>query len=208
MEGRDVRSLKSRPGVVLAALFVVALATRVPWRSAWAYHWDSAEFALAVTDYNVALSQPHAPGYFLYVMLGRAVSFLVGDPHAALVWVSVVAGSLLVPVMFWLGTALFDRRAGWAAAGLAVTSPQLWFHSAVALTYVVDALLVCLVVAWCWRARRRGPAAGGCSSCRPAGRWIFSPTTLRWPARRRCATRRARCMSYRPPQLPRERGAA
>jgi len=139
-----------------AALFGVALALRVPFRTALAYHWDGAEFALAVREFNVALSQPHAPGYFLYVMLGRWVHTVVADPHAALVWVSVVAGSLLVPVMYGLGAALFDRRTGWVAALLALTSPQLWFHSEVALTYVVDALLVCLTMWWCWQSWARG----------------------------------------------------
>lgn len=138
------------------ALFAVAVAPRVPFRSELPYHWDCAEFALAINDYSIVHSQPHAPGYFLYVMLGRLVNFLVGNPHASLVWLSVVAGSLLAPVMYWLGTAMFDRRTGLIAALLAMTSPQTWFHSEVALTYIVDALLVCILVALCWRAMKRG----------------------------------------------------
>ena len=145
-----------RDRLLAAGLFVAALALRVPFRSALPYHWDAAEFTIAVTDYNVALSQPHAPGYFLYVMLGRLVHRFVGDPHASLVWVSVVAGSALVSVMFWLGRAMFDRRTGVIAALLAMTSPLLWFHSEVALSYIVDGLLVCVTVLTCWRATRRG----------------------------------------------------
>ena len=74
-------------------LFAVALVLRVAFRSQMAYHWDSAQFALAITEYDIRLSQPHAPGYFLYVMLGRLVNCVVGDPHASLVWISVVFGS-------------------------------------------------------------------------------------------------------------------
>jgi len=37
-----------------------------------------------------------------------------------------------------------------------MTSPQVWFHSCVALMYVVDAFLVCLTVLYCWRAMNRG----------------------------------------------------
>lgn len=137
------------------ALFAGALVLRVPFRSALPYHWDCAEFALAINDYNIVHSQPHAPGYFLYVMLGRLVNLVVGDPHASLVWLSVVAGSALVPVMYWLGRQMFDERTGVTAGLLAMTSPQTWFHSEVALTYVVDALLICLVVLACWRAMHR-----------------------------------------------------
>ena len=39
------------------------------------------------------VGQPQAPGYFLYIMLGRLVNSFVGDPHASLVWISVAFGS-------------------------------------------------------------------------------------------------------------------
>ena len=141
---------------IATAFFVVALALRVPFRSQFAYHWDSAEFALAISKYNVALSQPHAPGYFLYVMLGRMVNWFVGDPHTSLVWMSVVAGSGLIPLLYVLGLEMFGRRVGLAAALFAMTSPQVWFHSCVALSYIVDGFLVCLAVLCCWRAQRHG----------------------------------------------------
>ncbi len=145
-----------RDWVVTTVLLVAAMALRIPFRSQLAYHGDSAEFALAIREYNVALSQPHAPGYFLYVMLGRAVNLFVGDPNASLVWLSVIFGSALVAALYLLGVTMFGRRTGAAAALFAMSSPQTWFHSEVALTYAVDAFLVCVMVLWCWRAMRRG----------------------------------------------------
>jgi hypothetical protein len=141
----------------MLAFLCASLALRVPFRSAMPYHWDSVEFTLALKDFNVALSQPHAPGYFLYVVIGRLINVLVGDPHASLVWVSVVAGSALVPVMYRLGEAMFDHRVGLIAALLTLTSPQTWFHSEVALTYELNAFLVAAFVLVCWLA-----SAGGC----------------------------------------------
>jgi hypothetical protein len=38
----------------------------------------------------------------------------------------------------------------------AATSPIVWFHGCVALTYIVDGFLVCLVALACWRAIQRG----------------------------------------------------
>ena len=146
-----MKTFERRDWVAAGALFVAGMVLAVPFRSHLAYHWDSAEFALAIREYNVALSQPHAPGYFLYVMLGKLVNLLVGDPHSSLVWISVIFGGGLAAVMYLLGTAMFDRRTGWASALFAMTSPQVWFHSCVALTYVVDAFLVTLIVFWCWR---------------------------------------------------------
>ncbi len=139
---------------VLMAVFAFLL--RIPFRSHFAYHWDSAQFALAVNEYDIRLSQPHAPGYFLYILLGRLVNGLVGDPHASLVWISVVFGSLLPAVVYLLATAMFGRKAGVTAGLLAMTSPLVWFHSCVALTYCVDSFLVCTMVLVLWRAMERG----------------------------------------------------
>jgi len=145
-----------RDWFIAAVFFLAGLSLFAPLRTRYAYLWDSVEFAEAIRDYDVGLSQPHPPGYFLYVMLGRAVNLVVGDPHASLVWLSVVAGAALVAVLYLLGTELFGRRAGGIAGGLALTSPLVWFYSCVALTYLVDAFLVCVLVWWCWRCRQRG----------------------------------------------------
>src|SRR5258707_15073960 len=90
--------------LTVALLCAVSLALRIPFRSQFAYHWDSAQFALAINQYDIRLSQPHAPGYFLYVMLGRLVNSFVGDPHASLVWISVVFGSALTAGGYLLAT--------------------------------------------------------------------------------------------------------
>ncbi len=149
-------SPNQRDRLAALVLFAVALALYVPVRSRLAYHWDSVEFAQAIKDYNLAVSQPHPPGYFLYVMFGRLVNAVVGDPHASLVAMSLLCGGALVAIMYRLGTDLFGRRCGAVAAVLTMTSPLIWFHSAVALTYVVDSFLVSLFVWWAWLALQRG----------------------------------------------------
>ena len=151
-------SRADRNAVLLLILLTCLL--RIPFRSQYAYIWDSAEFSLAIGQYNVTLSQPHAPGYFLYVMLGRLVNLFIGDPHASLVWLSVACGSGLVALLYVLGAEMFNRRVGWAAALFGMTSPPVWFDSCVALTYVVDAFLVCGFILWSWRALRRGGSWG------------------------------------------------
>src|SRR5262249_48152325 len=141
---------------VAVALFAVGLALRVPFRSQFAYHWDSAQFALAVGEYNIRISQPHVPGFYLYIWLGRLVNLLVGEPHAALVWVSVVAGAWLGAVGYLLGTSMFDRRTGLATGLILLTSPLCWFHSEIALTTIVDSALVVSFVFVCWQAIQQG----------------------------------------------------
>jgi MFS family permease len=144
-----------RDWLTVAALVVAGIALRVPFRAKFVYLWDGVEFIEAMRHFSVVLSQPHAPGYPLYVALGRLVSSVVGDPHASLVWMSVVAGSLTAALLYSLGATMFGRRYGITAGLLGLTSPPLWFYSEVVLTYAVDSALVCVVVLICWRAIQR-----------------------------------------------------
>jgi hypothetical protein len=162
---RSVQEARTTDGVAMfsrtdwlsaALFFAISFGLRVPFRSQYAYHWDSAQFALAMHQYNIGLSLPHRPGYFLYVMMGRAVNLVVGDPHASLVWMSVFAGAALVSLGYLLGAALFGRGCGWAAAAILATSPLCWFQSEIALTPIVDSALVTATILVCWRAIGRG----------------------------------------------------
>jgi hypothetical protein len=151
-----MRRWEQRDGAIAAGMF--ATTTTLAWlvRSRLAYYWDSAEFAQAISTYDLSISQPHQPGYFLYVMIGRLINGVVGDPHTSLVCLSGVCGGGLAAVMFLLGRELFGRSCGVAAGLLTMTSPVIWFFSAVALTYVVDSFLVGAFVLWAWLAMRRG----------------------------------------------------
>jgi len=142
--------------LAVAVLFAVSLGIRVPFRSHFAYHWDSAQFALAIEHFNVSLSLPHRPGYFLFVMLGRMVNLFVGDPLTSLLWLNMVAGAGLAALGYLLGAALFERNCGWLTGGILATSPLCWFQSEVVFTTLVDSALVMTTVLVCWRAIRRG----------------------------------------------------
>jgi hypothetical protein len=145
-----------RDWVIAAFLFVLAFALHVPFRSQFAYHWDGAQFALAIGSYDMRISQPHPPGYFMYVMLGKLVNLGIGEPHTSLVWLSVIAGAALAAVGFLLANAMFGRRIGIATAVILLTSPLCWFYSEIALTSIVDAMLVTATVLVCWRVIKNG----------------------------------------------------
>src|SRR6266478_4579663 len=119
---RSAGKFERRDWLMVALLCAASLALRVPFRSQFAYHWDSAQFALAIGEYNIRISQPQAPGFYLYVMSGRLMNLLVGEPHAALVWSSVIAGAWLVVVGYLLATSMFGRRCGLGTGLILLTS--------------------------------------------------------------------------------------
>jgi hypothetical protein len=146
-----------RDWTIAGLVFITSFALRVPFRSQWPHHWDSAQYALAVSHYDVTISQPQPPGYFVYVMLGRFANLLVRDPHASLVWVSVVAGAALAALGYRLANDMFGRTCGLATGAILASSPLCWFHSEVALTNILDGALVTALAWACWIAlRRRG----------------------------------------------------
>ena len=142
-------NLRSDTGMALG-LFILGILSRLPFCSQMLYHWDSVNFALAVEKFDMQLHQPHPPGFILYVLLGKWATWLVGDVNAGYVWISVLCSGLGAAAMFYLGRELFGRKTGLLTALLFLTSPAVWFHGEIALTYVLEALMVVILVLLWW----------------------------------------------------------
>ena len=112
---------------------------------------DSVQFAFALDRYDITVHQPHPPGYFLYVMLGRVLNYFIRDANTVFVCISILFGGFAVVAVFYLGKELYNEKAGLVAAAIALTSPNLWFHGEVALTYIVEAFFSTFVAYCCWR---------------------------------------------------------
>ena len=150
-----IRSLRPASDSGLAfILFVIGVASRIPFLSRQLYHWDSVNFALAMEHFDVRLHQPHPPGYLLYVVLGQFVNAFVHDPNTSLVWISALFGGLTVGVVYLLGRRLFGRTEGIIGALFALTMPAFWFYSEVALTYIVEACCVTAIALACLESLR------------------------------------------------------
>lgn len=147
--------LKNKDILLPLSLFLLTIITRVPFTSKLLYHGDSVQFALALEKYDITVHQPHPPGYFLYVMLGRLLNYFIGDANSVFVSASVIFSGLTVVAVYFLGKELYDKKAGLLAAAIAMTSPNLWFHGEVALTYVVEAFFSTAIAFLCWRIYKR-----------------------------------------------------
>lgn len=140
-----------RPKLVPLALTGAVAITRFIFRSRYLYDLDSVNFALAMQRFDPRVHQPHPPGYFLYICLGRLLNSVFHDANLALVALSVVAscGTVLMIYRFALGW--FGMDAARFAGLLFVFSPLAWFHGTVALTYIVEAFFSALLGYLCWR---------------------------------------------------------
>ena len=127
---------------------MLTLASRWPYRARMLYNWDAVQFALALTEFDVAKHQPHPPGYLLYVGLGRLANRWVEDPALAYVGLAMLFSAATTFVVYWLARRLYDRTTAIAAAALLAVSPLFWFYGSVGLTYAGEAFGASLV-AWC-----------------------------------------------------------
>jgi hypothetical protein len=125
--------------------------SRLAFRSHDLYDLDSVNFALAIGRFDPRVHQPHPPGYFLYICLGRLLNYLVHDANLALVILSILASAASVILIYKLAQEWFGPRAATFAGLLFLFSPLAWFHGTVALTYGVEAAASALLGFLCWR---------------------------------------------------------
>ena len=170
-----------------ATLLIVATAiTRLAFRSHYLYDVDSVNFALALQRFDPGVHQPHPPGYFLYVCLGRLTRLALPDANTAFVAISILFSCGTVAMIYLLGDNWFGRRAGVFAGMIFLFSPLAWFHGIVALTYIVEAFFSTLTGYLCWRIYNRDarfvlPAAmavGIAAGFRPSSLLLLCPLLL------------------------------
>ncbi len=130
--------------VIAIGLFLLGIASRLPFRSQILYHWDSVNFTFALQHFDLAKEQPQPPGYILYVWLARLVNAIYHDPQTSMVMISVVSSGLAIAALYLLGKAMFNRRAGAIAALFLAISPLFWFYGEIALPHTLDGFLTVL----------------------------------------------------------------
>ena len=138
--------------VCAAALALLTVVSRLPYRARMAYNWDAVQFAMALREYDVVKHQPHPPGYVLYVGLGRLVNAWIGDETAAYVLLAVVFSGLTTFVVYCLARTIYDRATALTAATLVAVSPLFWFYGSIGLTYPGEALCASTVAYFSYRA--------------------------------------------------------
>jgi len=118
-----VRNVTSRQKLELCLLAGAVGLSRSAFRSHDLYDLDSVNFALGIRRFDPGVHQPHPPGYFLYVCLGRLINSLVHDANLALVIVSILAGIATVILIYRLALDWFGPRAATFAGLLFLFSP-------------------------------------------------------------------------------------
>src|ERR1700733_11814971 len=139
-----------KPKLPLILLIGAVAISRWVFRSHYLYDLDSVNFALAMRRFDPRVHQPHPPGYFLYVCLGRLLNMVFHDANLALVVLSILSSCGAAIVIYEMTLDWFGPLAARCSGALFLLSPLAWFHGTVALTYIVEAFASGLLGYVCW----------------------------------------------------------
>ncbi|KKT86909.1 MAG: hypothetical protein VE97_C0011G0005 [candidate division Kazan bacterium GW2011_GWB1_45_10] len=123
----------------------IVIVSRWWGRSTYLFASDSGLYALALEKYDLSLQQPHPPGYPLYILLAKVLSWFIPDANTAFVLISIGFSVLALWAVFSLAKIVYDRRTAWISLALWVVAPMLWFHGQVAMNYMADAFFSAIV---------------------------------------------------------------
>lgn len=179
---RRPRADRAVPLVLVAA----ALASYAAAAASWPTEWDSVSLVFGVDRFDVTQASPHAPGYWLYVALGRLVRAVTPLGTAdSLLAASAAAAAGTVALGWSVGRTLGGRWLGLAAAAVLLTSPFVAFYGSSIATYPFDALasLVLLALALratpgSWHAPAAAAALGLAGGIRQSSLLLLAPLAL------------------------------
>lgn len=146
--------------IALAVFFGgLVLASRLPLAPGQLFSFDDINFAYAIGDFDPRVSQPHPPGYPLFVVQTRLLSWMrFKRAESNLLALALLGSAAALVALALFGDRLLGADAGLCGAWLLVFHPSFWYAG---LTSAIrpQLALVSVGVAWtCYRAWR-GEAA-------------------------------------------------
>ena len=160
-------SLARRPWFVFILFGLLILASRWPLAPGQLFTFDDVNLAYSIGHFDVRISQPHPPGYPVFVMEMRVLHWLRFRRAESILLALSLTGSLAALLLIvWLGNRILGGLSGYYAAWLTVFHPVFW-HAGVTSALRVQLAVVSLAgAALCWR-------AWSCEGKPGEGRWVL-----------------------------------
>jgi hypothetical protein len=148
-------SLARLPWFILILFGLLAFASRYPLAPGQLFTFDDVNFAYSIGHFDIRASQPHPPGYPLFVMELRALWFLRFRHVEHLLFALAVAGSAVTLFLLAVcGNRMMGGHSGFFAAWLLLFNPVFWHAGVTSALRVQLALVSIAVAAGCWSAWR------------------------------------------------------
>lgn len=135
---------------VLALCLIFGIAYLVT-RSVSYDDFDSYNFGLAVTRFDLSLQQPQPPGFPLYVLTAQGLNSLIQNPLSSLTTLSAITGMVTVMLLFFIGVTLFQSpTTAFLIALIFGLMPIQWLTSVKALSDSAGLMMAMLAILLIW----------------------------------------------------------
>lgn len=136
---------------------LATLLTRLVFAASGPTDWDSVQYVVGSSRFDVSHGAPQPPGYWLYVAAGHALHVATGlSPTSSLVVLAALASAAAAGLTCAAGAEIGGRWTGIAAGVLVASAPVSWFAGSTVSSYSFDALVAAALVLLARRARPGG----------------------------------------------------
>lgn len=139
-----MKNLQRNTIIILAALIVICMVSRILFIGHYLEGWDSIDFALGLHDYDIAYYQPHFPGYPVYMFLCWFIHLFTDNDTVALIIPGAVLGSAVLAPLFYLAKRMFSEKIALLTSFIYIVNPLCWLQSEKALSDAVGLFFVIL----------------------------------------------------------------
>ncbi|HVZ11462.1 MAG TPA: glycosyltransferase family 39 protein [Patescibacteria group bacterium] len=131
--------------IICFLLGVAALVSRIPFLEKFQSFWDGPQYTIGIVRYSFDQQTPAAPGYPLFIGLGKFFHIFIQDPHTSLLAVTVLASITSAITLYMVGLKMFNRFVGLAATVIFLTGSTFYFFSIAPHAYDLLATIVPLL---------------------------------------------------------------
>lgn len=146
----DMRTKKK--AIIASIFFLLGVFSRAIFSSKAFTHLDAVLYAIGTFDYSLKNGTPPSPGYFLYIMSGKFLNLIFGDPHISLSLISIFYSGLIAAMLYYFGYCLRGNLSGCISAILFLTSPVMWFKGVTIWGYLNSGFFILLTAFFCYKA--------------------------------------------------------
>jgi hypothetical protein len=145
------RQLSKNEFLFLSGAMLVLFVSRVPFWSEYLWNWDAVQLALALERYDIASHQPHPPGYIVYVMIARILSFTGLTPHATYLTLSLLFSAGTLIITYLLARRISGIYGAITAVVILIVHPFFWFYGIVGESYAAEGFVSVITAYACWQ---------------------------------------------------------
>jgi len=172
--------------VLLGFFFLLGIISRLPFIENFQSHWDGPQYTIAIVKYSLEQQTPGAPGYPLYIALGRLFYTFTHNPYSAILLVSVFGAGLGTAVFYFIGKSIFNRKTGIAGAIIFLTGSTFYYFGLTPYAYGLlpatsSLLAYVLYIVWIKKEQKGflfGLICGICFGLRPQEFLLIGPMML------------------------------